>query len=186
MTIVTKKGDKKKTQLVTGEEVSKASIQIEAFGALDVLNSFLGLARSTLTLMKGEGMSNLAKDIKELQMDLFRFGTELGSTNPASREWVELTSESHVKWIEGRITALEEMVKLPSAFVIPGACQASAMVDMARSIARKVERYVVALAEEGAYDNPQGLIYVNRLSDYLFLLARAIEHFAGISPDIKE
>lgn len=180
MSIVTKKGDRLKTCLLSGEEVDKDSQVVEAFGTVDELSSLLGLARSTIDLMHGNNLADLSLRIRELQTDLFRFGSELACMDATGSEWAEPTSEKHVRRLEENIRALEGKVELPSLFIIPGACQASAIVDVARAISRRLERRVVSIAKEGKYGNVQGLIYVNRLSDYLFMLARAIEHFTGI------
>lgn len=180
MGIVTKKGDRRKTRLLSGEEVEKDSKVVEAFGTVDELSSLLGLARSTIDLMHGEDVADISLKIQELQTDLFRFASELACRNAPKSEWTKPTSEAHVRRMEESIKALEEQVKLPSLFIIPGACQASAIIDMARAVSRRLERRVISLAKEGNYGNDQGLVYANRISDYLFMLARAIEHFAGI------
>lgn len=180
MSIVTKQGDKGKTKLFSGEEVSKASVRIEASGALDELVAHLGLARS-LT-----GIDKLAKEVRELQTDLFRVGAELSATKTKQAKWVEPTSEKHIQNIEEKIRMLESRIELPSAFLIPGSTTASAAIEVARTVARRLERRIVKLSELGEYDNPHGLVYVNRLSDYLFLLARAVEAAEGVRADVKE
>jgi len=177
MGIVTKCGDKGKTALLTGEEVSKTSARCEAYGTADELNSFLGLARASL---EGEGMEELAHGIRELQLDLLRFAGELAASDPAKSEWAKPTGEAHVEEVEERIAVLEREIKLPSSFIVPGATRASAELDVARSVARRLERRVVALSEGGEYQNSCGLKYVNRLSDYLFLMTRAVEKRSGI------
>jgi len=186
MGIVTKKGDRRKTHLLSGEEVDKDSKVVEAFGTVDELSSLLGLARSTIDLMHGGDVADLSLKIQELQTDLFRFASELACRDVSKSEWAEPTGEAHVRRLEESIGALEEQVKLPSLFIIPGACQASAVIDIARAVSRRLERRVVSLAKEGSYGNDHGLVYVNRISDYLFMLARAIEHFAGIPFYTKE
>lgn len=175
--IVTKQGDKGRTSLLSGDEVSKADARLEAQGALDELVACLGAARSWIE------DATLAKEVRDLQIDLFRFGAEIS----AARGEIETqkTSEVHVSSVEKRIRALEERVALPRHFVIPGAHRASAALDHARAVARRFERRLVGLAEGGGYDNPHGLAFANRLSDYLFMLARAVEHASGVSSDTK-
>lgn len=185
MSIVTKKGDRMETTLLSGETVEKSSLRVEAYGTVDELNSHLGLVRANVGGMEGENTPTLAREIRELQMELFRFASELACKDPGGQEWVEPTGEGHVELIEGRIAALEAEVKLPPSFIIPGACRASAMMDVARAVARRLERRVVKLAGEGEYDNQHGLVFANRLSDYLFMLARAIEHFTDVPFDTK-
>ncbi|MFA4874715.1 MAG: cob(I)yrinic acid a,c-diamide adenosyltransferase, partial [bacterium] len=181
MSIVTKQGDRRTTRLLSGEEVKKSELRLEVMGVADLLNAQLGLARAFLGRLSGEAMSGVGRELFELQLDLFRFGAEISSANPEQQPLVELTGKSHVERIEGRINALESNFTLPRAFIIPGATEASAAMDVARAVARRLERLVVSLTEVGHYSNEQGLIYMNRLSDYLFLLARWVEFSAGSS-----
>lgn len=180
MSIVTKRGDRGKTALLSGEEVDKDALRIEAFGTVDELNSFLGVARSFVDLMEGEPFQKLSRDVQELQVELFQLGAELACVRERPGNLVQPVDQKRVEIIEGRIAGLEASVKLPPSFVIPGGTRASAMMDVARTVARRLERRMVRLAREGGYENPLGLIYANRLSDYLFMLARSIEKHAGI------
>ncbi len=180
MSIVTKKGDRRTTRLLSGEEVSKADVRLEAYGTIDELAAQLGLAR---TFIKDAA---LAKEIRHLQVGLFRLAAEFAAIDPDQHDWVEATAEEHVIAIEARIRKIEGQIQLPKSFLIPGTCTASAALEVARTVARRLERNAVRLAEEGAYQNPQGLIYINRISDYLFLLARAVEVQSGIPFDANE
>jgi cob(I)alamin adenosyltransferase len=179
MGIVTKQGDQGHTRLFSGEELSKADARVEAYGTLDELGSQLGFARS---LIRDEEIS---RSIRALQLDLFRFATELATTDPAAHDWVEPTEIAHLERLDVAIRSIEGILHLPASFIVPGACEASAAVDVARTIARRFERRLVALAESGVYTNPAGLTYANRISDYLFLLARSVERSMGISFDVK-
>ncbi len=179
MSIVTKTGDKGRTKLLSGEEVSKAEARLEVAGTVDELCAHLGLARS---LVEDAG---LAGEVRALAVDLFRVGAELASNSPEKQVWIERTEERHVAKIDSLIAALESGIELPRSFIVPGATAASAALDVARTVARRLERRVAALAEGGGYANPQGVIYLNRVSDYLFLLARAVERRAGIPFDAK-
>ncbi len=185
MGIVTRTGDRGKTRLLSGEEIAKADPRIEAFGVLDELNSHIGLARA-LTDKYGGKCNQVAREMQELQLDLVRLASELACTDPSALKFVEPTAAHHVEHIEKRIEALEKEIKLPRSFIIPGACEASAAMDIARSVARRLERQVAQLAQHGAYGNEQGVIYLNRLSDYLFMLARYIERSAGVAFCTKE
>jgi cob(I)alamin adenosyltransferase len=180
MSIVTKKGDDGRTFLLTGEEVNKDALRIEAFGTVDELNSFLGVARALIDPLEGEAFQTLSREVQELQVELFQLGAELACAAGSPAIMVEPVDADRVAAIEQRIAALEASVKLPPSFVIPGGTRASAMMDVARTVARRLERRVVALAHAGEYANAHGLIYLNRLSDYLFMLARAIEKHAGV------
>ena len=179
MSITTKVGDRQTTRLFSGEEISKDDLRLETYGTLDELVSQLGVARSLLS------KSKRADEIRELQVDLFRIGGELACIDPKKHSWIEPTTEKHVTWIEARMKNIESQLKLPKSFLVPGAHPVSAHLDVARTIARRFERCAIALSKSGGYDNTQGLIYFNRLSDYCFLLARAVEMELGIIFDAK-
>jgi cob(I)alamin adenosyltransferase len=174
MGIVTKRGDDRRTDLLGGERVSKADPRLEALGVVDVLNSQLGMARA-LAGGRGSRCGEVARDVERVQRDLMRICGELAGGGESGT-----TAGEDVARLEERIQALEEGTQLPRSFIVPGGCAASAAMDMARAISRRLERLVVGLAEQGAYRNDQGLIYLNRLSDYLFLLARHIEKCEGV------
>lgn len=180
MTITTKIGDKQTSRFFSGEEAPKDDLRFETYGTLDEFVAALGLARSFLP------SSPLAQEIRDLQVDLFRVGGELATTTPEKLKWVEATAEKHVQTIEARMKHWEEKIKLPKSFLIPGATQASAALDLARTICRRLERLNVRMFREGSYANKQGLIYLNRLSDYCFWLARAAELEAGVKFDAKD
>lgn len=180
MSIVTKQGDKGKGRLLSGEEVSKADGRLEALGTLDELSAQLGVARSMI------GDKGLSGQIRELQLELFRLGSELAASAPGSSGGAKGLSSDHVARIETRIKAMEDEIALSQGFVLPGSSQPSARLEVARAVARRLERRVVALRDEGLSINPQTLIYLNRLSDYLFLLARAVEKSMGLPIDAKK
>ena len=180
MSIVTKHGDKGKSRLLSGEEVSKADNRLEALGALDELAAQLGLARGVI------GDQKLSAQIREIQLELFRLGSELAVASQAKSGPAEAIWSDHVAKIETRIKAMEDEVQLPEGFVVPGSSQPSAALDVARAVARRLERRVAALRDNGISINPQVLIYLNRLSDYLFLLARAVEKILGLPIDTKK
>jgi len=179
MGIVTKRGDDGRTDLMGGGRVSKADPRLEALGVVDVLNCQIGMSRA-LTSCLGSSCGQVAREIHQVQLDLMRISGELACGEGGGQP-VPMTSAEHVARIDKRIRALEEGIVLPRSFIVPGACSASAAMDMARAISRRLERLVVGLAEQGAYRNDQGLIYLNRLSDYLFLLARHIEKCEGVA-----
>ena len=180
MSIVTKQGDKGKGRLLSGEEVSKADGRLEALGNLDELSANLGVARS---MIEDRGLSG---QIRELQLELLDLGKELAMDQPAKSGGVESISSKHVARIEARIGAMEGEIGLPRAFVIPGSSKPSAALDVARAVARRLERRVAAIRDGGVFVNPQTIVYLNRLSDYLFLLARAVEKGMGLPIDAKK
>jgi cob(I)alamin adenosyltransferase len=165
--IYTKTGDKGDTSLLGGKRVSKADLRIEAYGTVDELNAFLGLGRS-MGLPK-----QVDRMVKSIQDDLFCLGAELASP-PSYRDTKSVFLEKK------DITRLEKMIDeidgtLPELrkFILPGGHPTAAMLHAARTICRRSERLVVRLSrEEELRDIP--FIYLNRLSDLLFVLARKI------------
>lgn len=160
--IITKSGDAGTTSLGQGERLSKSAVRIQAIGSMDELNAFLGLARSYP--MAEDSINQLI----QIQRDLFEVGAELC-----------LPSENRVQSeMTGRLEAWSESLNstLPPLreFLIPGGDLTSAHLHVARAVCRRVERDLVELNEESAL-NPETLRYLNRLSDFLFILARVMQ-----------
>lgn len=166
--IYTKTGDDGTTGRLYGGRISKADPAAEATGALDETVAAIGLARALSS-------DERADDLLRIQRDLFVLGADLAA-HPAERSKLEagvsLATDPMVEALERRIDALVGAHPLPNAFVVPGANPGSAAVDVARSLARRAERRVVALRDAGADVNPAAVRYLNRLSDLLFVLAR--------------
>lgn len=166
-------GDKGKTGLSSGERVSKASYRLHAYGTVDELNATIGLILSERDLPEA-----LCEQLHEVQKDLFCLGADLAT--PMSKKGerviriVECDTERIEKWgavLEGDLPALQK-------FILPAGCRAAALLHQARTICRRAERWLVHLAEEEPI-NDQAIIYVNRLSDYLFLVARTANMATG-------
>lgn len=168
MGIVTKKGDHGISKTLSGKTVSKSDICLCALGSFDELSSALGLARS---FCKDE---NLSSQIRKLQINLTRVAAELSCCDCLPPN-IEPTGEKHIKDLEKEISSLEDKIKLPSSLILAGGSSLSASLDLARSIARRMEREIVRAKEERGCYSDKILIYINRLSDYLFLLARDAE-----------
>jgi cob(I)alamin adenosyltransferase len=169
--IYTKKGDDGTTSLWYGGRVPKHHGRTEAYGALDEACSQLGVARSLCDAAEAE----LAADILRLQDDLFVAGAEL-ATAPEAAERLEggvsRTTEEMVLWMEQRIDYYMGQVELPPKFVIPGGNQLSAQLDVARTVIRRAERRIAALAAEGELASETVIHFVNRASDYAYAMAR--------------
>ena len=167
--IYTKTGDDGTTGLLFGGRVGKDDLVTEAYGTTDEAVAALGLARA---LTDDE---EIAAAVLALQRDLFVVGADL-ATNPAERDRLEpgvsLVTDDMAGALESRIDALVAERPLPQVFIVPGANPASAAIDLARSIVRRAERAVVALERAGRAPNPAVRVYLNRLSDLLFVLAR--------------
>ena len=168
MSIITRTGDDGDTGLWSGERIGKDDLRVEAYGTIDELSSALGVARHLCF------QDEVLYAIEDIQRLLFRVGGELASVGtPFDRPILGSDEEK----IAGKTASLEERIPL-RGFVIPGMTAGSAALDVARTIARRAERRVVELSrrEEISMDLR---IFLNRLSDYLFMLARAEESAAG-------
>jgi cob(I)alamin adenosyltransferase len=164
--IYTRAGDAGETSLGEGSRVPKTDPRIEAYGTVDELNSVLGLALS------GGLPDELRPWLEQVQNDLFDLGADLSVP-------LEDTKRERLRVTRGQVERLEELCDLVNerleplrSFILPGGTEAAARLHVARAVCRRAERRAVALAEEqGA--NPEALAYLNRLSDFLFILARA-------------
>ena len=167
--IYTKTGDDGTTGLLFGGRVGKDDLVTEAYGTTDEAVAALGLARA---LTDDEA---IASDVLALQRELFVVGADL-ATNPNERDRLEpgvsLVTGDMVRALEARIDTFVAERPLPQVFIVPGANPASAAIDLARSIVRRAERAVVALERADRAPNPAVRVYLNRLSDLLFVVAR--------------
>jgi ATP:cob(I)alamin adenosyltransferase len=168
MSIVTKTGDEGLTSLWSGERVWKDDLRVEAYGTVDELSSWLGKARQECRL--GE----VREALEGVQRDLFRVAGELASRGTKFDRPVLPADEGRLAVL---IEELESRIPL-KGFVIPGRTLASASLDIARTVARRAERRVVALGRDAEVSSAL-LMYLNRLSDLLFMLARAEEDVEG-------
>lgn len=178
MGIVTRIGDRGTTRTLAGEEISKADERLEYAGAIDEANASVGLARS---LLKQEGLLNLAAEIRQAQMVLFRLGAEV-SMGP-QRVPDDAVDVNDVRHVEHLIGQYEHEARLPPSFLVPGTTPAASALDVARTQVRRLERILAAATEQGRFSNPQATVWINRLSDYLFLLARIAEQHTGVEFD---
>ncbi|MCA9370901.1 MAG: cob(I)yrinic acid a,c-diamide adenosyltransferase [Candidatus Peregrinibacteria bacterium] len=166
-TLSTTGGDKGKTSLYGGDRVSKASYRLHAVGTIDELNAVLGLV-----LAEPDVPPALHEQLHQVQKDLFCLGADLATPYQLlrSKSIVRIT-ETDTQRIEQWGHLLEQSLPVMKKFILPGGCRAGALLHQARTICRRAERWMVHLNEEEPI-NDQSLIYVNRLSDYLFLLSR--------------
>lgn len=166
--IYTKTGDDGTTGLLYGGRISKDDAATEAYGTTDEAVAALGLARASAEPV-------MAEELLALQRELFIVGADL-ATNPTERAklqpGVSLVTSDMTERLERRIDELVAERALPQAFIVPGANEGSATLDLARSVIRRAERQVVALEHEGRDVNPEVRRYLNRLSDLVFVLAR--------------
>lgn len=173
MRIYTRSGDDGTTALLYGGRVDKDDARTVAYGTTDELVSALGMARAALREDPAWHDAVLA-----VQRELFVVGAQL-ATLPDNWDRLEVgvsrVDESMITELEQRIDALTAAQPLPNEFVVPGQHPAGAALDLARAVARRAEREVVGMERHGLLPDDVALRYLNRLSDYLFVLARAVE-----------
>lgn len=170
MKIYTRGGDAGKTSLFSGERVTKDAHRVEVYGTLDELNSLLGVAR-TQTCNK-----EVSAILKSLQSDLFEAGTDLATVE--TRRHVRRLHKEDWQSLEATIDVLDEQLPALKNFVLPGGSPGAASIHLARAVCRRAERLLVLLMKSEPNVNKHLLIYLNRLSDLLFVLAR-YENFQG-------
>lgn len=172
--IYTRTGDDGETGLYGAERVAKDHPRVEAYGNVDETNSAIGLARAWLE------DSELDHILEQIQNTLFDLGADLATRWGSSYERkVRRISEEDVTQVEGWIDRLDEELPPLQHFIHPGGHPAAATLHLARTFCRRAERRVVTLSREETV-NPQALRYLNRLSDLLFVLARAVNARKGI------
>ncbi len=178
MSIVTGHGDRGETGLAGGARVSKASLRVEAYGAVDELSSQIGFARA---ICPDAAAGKLLKDV---QRELFAVGGALAA--PAPRPGGEpAVSAAMVERLTAEVRRIEALEGVLGDWAIPGEDAASAALDVARAVCRRAERRVVRLAESGAEVGADLLAYLNRLSDLLWILGRRIEAEAGVDAALR-
>ena len=169
--IYTRTGDDGTTGLANGERRSKADLRVEAYGAVDETNSAIGMARIAL----GDDPAGLDPVLARIQNDLFDLGADLATPADSPRgDGALRIVESQVRWLESEIDRVNEPLAPLRSFVLPGGSAAAAALHLARAVSRRGERIMVALAATpGETVDQPALRYVNRLSDLLFVAARA-------------
>ena len=173
MKIYTKTGDRGDTGLFGGPRVSKDAPRIEAYGTVDELNSVLGLARTA-----GVGGS-IDELVNRIQNELFDLGAQLATPDPAAHN-VPLVGARQIAALEAAIDLHEQGLKQLKTFILPGGTPAAAWLHLARTICRRAERRAVTLVAQSVEPvSPEVVVYLNRLSDLLFVLARAVNHADG-------
>lgn len=167
--IYTRTGDDGTTGLVDGSRVAKDDSRMAAIGDVDEANSAIGIAVTAL------GNAPEAAVLRRIQNDLFDLGADLATPIGAGEEpeWALRIVPGQVAWLEGEIDRLNEGLAPLDSFILPGGSLAAGHVHLARAIVRRAERAAVHAATANAL-NPQALAYLNRLSDLLFVLARAV------------
>jgi cob(I)alamin adenosyltransferase len=173
MKIYTKTGDKGSTSLIGGTRLSKAHVRIEAYGTVDELNSYIGLLGDQLINEKRKGL------LKEIQERLFTMGSHLASEPEKSKRILPDLIEDDILLLEKEMDLIDSQVPPLRAFILPGGHQSVSFGHVARTVCRRAERAVILLQESEEVDDIV-IRYLNRLSDYLFMLCRIMTYELGI------
>jgi len=177
--VYTRGGDRGQTSLVGGDRVSKASPRIDCYGTVDELNAALGLVRTALD--GSPAGAELLPIVARIQNELFDLGAELATADPVRRQNSPRVAASEVAALETDIDRLNDDLAPLKSFILPGGGWASSYFHLARTICRRAERWVVGLARQEPTLSEQVGVYLNRLSDCLFVLARAANARAGVA-----
>lgn len=172
--IYTKTGDDGTTGLVGGSRVKKYDVRLEAYGTVDELNASVGLIRSYKLPADAENY------LLEIQNKLFNIGSRLASDEKGKAFTKKLSiTEDHISFLENAIDKMEEDLPELTQFILPGGDLASAQCHVARTVCRRAERRILEFSE---LENVQSeiVVYINRLSDFLFVLARKLSAVSGI------
>lgn len=177
MKIYTKTGDDGTTGLLGGTRVPKDHLRVAAYGEVDELNALVGVARA-------QASGSLAPLLGHLQRDLFALGAQLAdpTAKVASRKAKATVGAAQTRRLERAIDKAEAQLPALTSFILPGGTSLGAHLHLARTVCRRAERAIVILNRDTPLD-PRLLVYVNRLSDLLFVLARAANHAAGRRED---
>ena len=177
--IYTRTGDKGTTSLVGGKRVSKTDPRLDAYGTIDELNSFIGLMLSVM-----DGKAESEENIRWIQQRLGnRGGCRATDTTAFQLPDSCKVLQPDVDRIEHMIDALTDGLPEQRSFILPGGTQAASYAHVARTVCRRAERLILALPDDAKAPS-ELLQYINRLSDYLFVLARRINFFAGVNEKI--
>jgi len=174
MKIYTKKGDTGKTGLIGGTRILKSSLRIEAYGTVDELNSHIGLIRDQ------QINPTYIEQLIEIQDRLFTIGSSLASDPEKSKMKIPDLLDSDIEILENWMDEMESTLEPMKFFVLPGGHTTVSYCHIARCVCRRAERIVVDL-NQSEFVTPQVIMYMNRLSDYLFMLGRKLSADLGIT-----
>jgi len=170
--IYTRKGDDGRTGLVGGARVSKDDPRVEAYGAVDELNAWLGLAAARCNV------ATIHRILEHAQGLMFELGAQLATPPGAKRRASGIGSEE-VAWVETEIDTLDDQLPPLTSFILPGGTEFSATLQLARAVCRRAERRLVSLQQQSPEEESHALHFLNRFNDLLFVLARLANAAAG-------
>jgi cob(I)alamin adenosyltransferase len=177
--VYTRQGDQGETALAGGQRVPKDGLRITAYGAVDELNSFLGVALATLLVMADETseLAVLSKIMLRVQHELFNLGSILATLPEDVHPKQARVTDVEVAQLEREMDRMNEGLTPLRSFVLPGGCRLNAEIHVCRTVCRRAERDLVTLAREESVP-PEAVRYLNRLSDALFVWSRWASHVA--------
>jgi cob(I)alamin adenosyltransferase len=184
MKIYTGTGDGGKTSLFSGERLAKNSLRVATYGEVDELCSTIGLIVALIP--ECDQREHLSLILQKIQADLFDIGAIL-ATSPDSPEagMLRKVSDDKIRWLENNIDDIQEELEELHSFILPGGHIAAAWSQVVRAVCRRVERGIITLAQsEGCLHETSTITYMNRLSDYFFVLARYLNHLSGTAETI--
>jgi cob(I)alamin adenosyltransferase len=173
MKIYTKTGDTGTTGLFGGGRVSKSHYRVEAYGTVDELNACIGMVRDQEVNQKRKAI------LVDIQNHLFSIGADMATAHDAGKAKIPKLSEEYITQLENEIDQMEETLPAMRHFILPGGHVSVSFCHMARCVCRRAERLSVALDQKEAVD-PLAIKYLNRLSDYLFVLSRKMSQELGV------
>ena len=173
--IYTRGGDNGTTSLIGGCRVKKCSLQLEAYGTIDELSSHIGL----LAAMPESHIKDDTNLLRWIQTRLFDVGTHLAMPHIESKKSPCSINTTHIQKLEKHIDSIDSQLPVLHSFVLPGGCLASAQSHVCRTVCRRAERLITALAEEAPL-SPTLLSFINRLSDFFFVYARYLNKMTGV------
>ena len=171
--VYTRSGDGLDTSIIGGERIPKYSLRLEAYGTVDELSAFIGNLVADHSVIDEQRV-----DLLKVQNMLFNIGGYLATPPAIRHEGVPGLTQDNITEMEGWIDVMDEQLPRLQNFIIPGGCEASAKANMARTVCRRAERRIIQLAAEEEI-NILVIAYINRLSDYLFVIGRFLNKFAN-------
>lgn len=183
--IYTRGGDRGETGLVGGQRVPKDDLRIEAYGTVDELNAFLGLAGVTCAEAAEPRLAKLAAILRRVQHELFNLGSILATKPEDVHPRQARVTDAEVAQLEHEIDAMNAELKPLRSFVLPGGTRLNAELHVARTVCRRAERALVTLARREEVP-PEAVRYLNRLSDALFVWSRWASHVQGVAEVLWE
>lgn len=172
MPIYTKTGDKGETSLADGRRVRKCCTRVESYGTIDELSSYLGLLIAKMNGNTTSDVATIIPDLISIQNDLFNISSELAGVHTTGYD-------ESIEKLEHRIDDMNLSLPTLHEFILPGGTECAAIAHICRTICRRAERCIITLAETETV-NEHIIVYINRLSDYLFMLAKKLNFIAGV------